>query len=43
MLVGWRLSKLNNAANNDALEKTVYDELLAKVNIIDISGFFCKN
>ena len=29
--------------NNDVVEKTVYDNLVAKVGNIDISGFVLKN
>ena len=37
------LSKLNNVANNEVFNKTVYDKLVAKVNNIDISGFILRN
>ena len=36
------LSKLSNIVKNDVVEKTVYDELLAKVNNIDSGGFVLK-
>ena len=36
------LSKLSNVVNNDVVKKTVYDKLVAKINIIDISGFILK-
>ena len=36
------LSKLSNAVNNDVVKKTVCDNLVAKVNNIDISGFVLK-
>ena len=36
------LSKLSNAVNNDAVKKTVYDKVVAKVNNIEISGFVLK-
>ena len=35
-------SKLSNLVNNDVVEKTVYNKLVAKVNNIDISGFVLK-
>ena len=36
------LSKLSNAVKNDAVKKTVYDKLVAKVNNIDTSGLVKK-
>ena len=36
------LSKLRNAVNNEVVEKTVYDKLVAKGNNIDTSGFVLK-
>ena len=36
------LSKLNNVVNSDAVKKTVYDKVVAKVNNIEISGFVLK-
>ena len=36
------LSKLSNVVNDDVVKKSKYDELLAKVNNIDISGFLLK-
>ena len=36
------LRKLSNVVNNDVVKKTVYDELVAKVNNIDTSGFVLK-
>ena len=33
------LSKLSDVVKNDIVKKTVYDELVAKVNGIDTSGF----
>ena len=36
------LSKLSNVVNNEVVKKTVYDKLVAKVNIIDTSGFVLK-
>ena len=36
------LSKLSNVVKNDAVKKTVYDKLVAKVNNIDTSGFVLK-
>ena len=36
------LSKLSDAVKNDAVKKTVYDKLVAKVNDIDTSGFVLK-
>ena len=35
------LSKLNNLVNNEVIKKTVYDKLVAKINI-DTSGFVLK-
>ena len=34
------LSKLSNVVKNKVVKKTVYNELAAKVNNIDTSGFF---
>ena len=36
------LSKLSDLVKNDVVKKTVYDELVAKVNNIDTSGFVLK-
>ena len=36
------LSKLSNVVNNDAVKKTVYDQLPTKVTNIDTSGFVLK-
>ena len=36
------LSKLSDVVKNDAVKKTVYDKLVAKVNNIDTSGFVLK-
>ena len=36
------LSKLSDVVKNDIVKKTVYDELIAKVNGIDTSGFVLK-
>ena len=36
------LSKLTDVIKNDVAKKTVYDELVAKVNNIDTSGFVLK-
>ena len=33
------LSKLSNVVKNDVVKKTVYDELVPKINAIDTSGF----
>ena len=33
------LSKLSNLVNNEVVKKTVYDELVAKVNNVDTSEF----
>ena len=33
------LSKLSDVVKNDVVTKTVYDELVAKVNNFDTSGF----
>ena len=35
-------SKLSNVVNNEAVKKTVYDKLVAKVNHIDASEFVLK-
>ena len=37
------LSKLNDAVKNDVVKKTVYDELVAKVDNINASDFVLKN
>ena len=36
------LSKLSDVVKNDVVKKTVYDKLVAKVNIIDTSDFVLK-
>ena len=36
------LSKLNDVVKNDVVKKTVYDQLVAKVNNIDTSDFVLK-
>ena len=36
------LSKLSNAVKNDVVKKTVYDQLVTKVNNIDTSNFVLK-
>ena len=36
------LSKLNNAVNNEIVQKIVHDKLIAKVNVIHTSGFVLK-
>ena len=36
------LSKLSNVVKNEAVKKTVYDKLVAKVNNINTTGFFLK-
>ena len=36
------LSKLSNVVKNDVVQKTVYDQLVAKVNNIDTSDFVLK-
>ena len=36
------LSNLSNVVNNEVVKKTMYDELVAKVNNIDTSGFVLK-
>ena len=36
------LSKLSNVVKTEAVKKTVYDKLVAKVNNIDTSGFVLK-
>ena len=36
------LSKLSNVVKNDVVKKTVYDELVAKLNRIDTSAFVLK-
>ena len=36
------LSKLSDVVKNDVAKKTKYDKLVAKVNIIDTSGFVLK-
>ena len=42
MPVSVDLSKLSDVIKNDVVKKTVYDKLVAKVNIIDISRFVLK-
>ena len=37
------LSKLSDAVKNDAVKKTVYGKLVAKVNNINTSDFLLKN
>ena len=37
------LSKLSDAVKNDAVKKTVYGKLVAKVNNINASDFVLKN
>ena len=37
------LSKLSDVVKNDAVKKTVYDKLVAKVNNIDTSDFLLKS
>ena len=36
------LAKLSNVVKNDVVKKTVYEKLVAKVNIIDTTGFVLK-
>ena len=36
------VSKISNVVKNDAVKKTVYDKLVAKVNNIDTSDFVLK-
>ena len=36
------LRKLSDAVKNDVVKKTVYDQLVAKVNNIDTSDFVLK-
>ena len=36
------LSKLSNVVNNEVVKKTVYGKFVAKVNVIDTSGFVLK-
>ena len=36
------LNKLSNVVKNDVVQKTVYDQLVAKVNNIDTSDFVLK-
>ena len=36
------MSKLSDVIKNDVVKKTVYDKLVAKVNIVDISRFVLK-
>ena len=36
------LSKLSDVVKNDVVKKTVYDQLVAKVNNIDTSDFVLK-
>ena len=42
MAVPVDLSKLSDAVNNDVVKKTVYDQLVAKLNNIDTSDFVLK-
>ena len=42
VLVPFDLSKLSNVVKNDAVKKTIYDKLVAKVNSIDTSAFVLK-
>ena len=42
MLAPVDLSKLNDAVKMMLLKKDVYDKVVAKVNIIDTSGFVLK-
>ena len=42
MPVPVELSKLSDVVKNDVVKKDVYDELVAKVNSIDTSGFVLK-
>ena len=42
MTVPVDLSKLSNVVKNDVVKKTVYDQLVAKVNSIDTSAFVLK-
>ena len=37
------LSRLSDVVKNEVVKKTVYDNLVAKVNSIDTSGFYKKN
>ena len=37
------LRKLTNVVKNDDVKKTVYDQLVTKVNNIDTSGFVLKS
>ena len=36
------LSKLHNTENNEIVKETVYEKLVARVNVIDTSGFVLK-
>ena len=36
------MSELRNVVNNELVKKSVYDELVAKVNAIDTTGFVLK-
>ena len=36
------LSKLSNIVKNEVVKKTVYDELVAKLSNIDLTGFILK-
>ena len=36
------MNKLSNVVKNEVVKKTVYNELVAQVNNIDISGFVLK-
>ena len=42
MPVSVDLSKLSNVVKNEAVKKTVYEKLVAKVNNVDTSGFVLK-
>ena len=42
VLVPAVLSKLSDVVKNDVVKKTVYDELVAKLNRIDTSAFVLK-
>ena len=42
MPVPVNLSKLSDVVKNDVVKKDAYDELVAKVNNIDISDFVLK-
>ena len=36
------MSELRNVVNNELVKKSVYDELVAKANAIDTTGFVLK-